>query len=235
MSDDQNKIIEDAIQWAKKNKKRIAKNKTSRAIYPSEDFPVSVFMAGSPGAGKTESSKALIEEFDNNILRIDADDLRAEFNDYSGGNSWMFQGAVSIIVEKIHDLALLQKQSFILDGTLSNFEKAKSNIQRSLNKNRFVQILYVYQEPTHAWNFVKAREIVEGRKILKNNFIDQFFMSREVVSELKKEFSSQLQIDLLIQNYDNTLGLYKKNISKIDSYIAKNYSRQSLELELIED
>lgn len=65
-------------------------------------------MAGSPGAGKTEASKALLEEFvekGRKVLRIDPDDLRSEFEHYSGNNSWLFQPAVSILVEKIHDLA----------------------------------------------------------------------------------------------------------------------------------
>ena len=55
-------------------------------------------------------------------IRIDADDYREEFRDqgYTGDNSWLFQPAVSVLVEKIHDFAIDQKQSFILDGTLTN-------------------------------------------------------------------------------------------------------------------
>ena len=72
---------------------------------------------------------------------------------------------MSILVEKINDLALKQKQSFILDGTLSNFDKAKTNIEPSLKKRRPIQILYVYQKPQLAWDFVQKREKVEGRRI----------------------------------------------------------------------
>ena len=82
-------------------------------------------MAGSPGAGKTEASIALLErrEFsESRILRIDPDELHKEFEEYRGDNSWIFQGAVSILVEKVLDLAFKQKQSFLLDGTLSNYE-----------------------------------------------------------------------------------------------------------------
>jgi len=39
---------------ASKNKKFISRKKVD--CYPSEEAPVSVFMAGSPGAGKTEVS-----------------------------------------------------------------------------------------------------------------------------------------------------------------------------------
>ena len=156
-------VRERAIARAKQRKKPFAKVFTDKAKYPTEANPVSVFMAGSPGAGKTEASKELLRETLQNtkvrVLRIDPDDLRGEFPDYDGTNAWLFQGAVSILVEKIHDLALEQAQSFILDGTLAIYDRAAKNIKRSLGRGRQVQILYVYQRPELAWEFVKAREL----------------------------------------------------------------------------
>ena len=130
-------IKRQAICFARENKRRIAERYTDPLKFLPDQKPVSVFMAGSPGAGKTEASKALLEELENversrKILRIDPDDLRLEFEHYTGSNSWLFQPAVSILVEKIHDLALKQQQSFILDGTLLNDNKAEENIARSL-------------------------------------------------------------------------------------------------------
>ncbi|EIK67707.1 hypothetical protein PseBG33_1217 [Pseudomonas synxantha BG33R] len=130
-------ISEEALRFARSNKKSIAKRLTDKAIYPSEESPVSVFMAGSPGAGKTEASIALVNLFaDTPILKIDPDELRKEFAAYQGANSWLFQQGVSILVEKIVDLALDQRQSFLLDGTFSNLEIARSNVERSLRKGR---------------------------------------------------------------------------------------------------
>ena len=192
----EDKLISEALSFARKNKKEIAKELTTKDIYPAEDEPVSLFMAGSPGAGKTEASKNLIAEIttDNQkILRIDSDELRARFDAYDGRNSHLFQGAVSILVDCILDFAFKNKQSFVLDGTLSNIVIARKNIERSLKKkrNRYVQILYVYQNPIKAWEFVQARERLEGRKILKNDFIKQYFAAREVVNSLKGEFQNQ--------------------------------------------
>lgn len=94
-------ISEEALRFARSNKKSIARRLTDKAIYPSEESPVSVFMAGSPGAGKTEASIALVNLFaDTPILRIDPDELRNEFAAYKGPNSWLFQRGVSILVEK---------------------------------------------------------------------------------------------------------------------------------------
>lgn len=141
MESDHNYIKGKAIRWARKSKKEIAKRLTNPQVFLPDQEPVSVFMARSPGAGKTEASKALLDELENvekgrKVLRIDPDELRSEFEDYSGDNSWLFQPAISILVDKIHDLALKQRQSFILDGTLSNYGKAAENITRSLNRKR---------------------------------------------------------------------------------------------------
>ena len=196
-------VAEKALAYAKKNKTTIAKRLTDPKVFQSEPKPVSVFMAGSPGAGKTEASKALLEDLKSEggeILRIDPDDLRVEFEDYTGENSYLFQSAVSILVEKIHDFSIKQKQSFLLDGTLSQFSTAEKNIKRSLDKKRFVQILYVYQKPGLAWEFVVRREKLEGRKIPPEQFVDQYFAARDVVNRLKAQFSQRIQVDLLLKN-----------------------------------
>lgn len=116
-------IRKSAIEFARKNKVRIAKELTDPNKYIPSARPISVFMAGSPGAGKTEYSKELIKilEKDNErrVVRIDSDDIRSYFSDYNGNNSHLFQGAVSLIVEKMHDLVLHCSQHFVLDGTFS--------------------------------------------------------------------------------------------------------------------
>lgn len=226
-------IHDDAIAFARANKKAIAKRLTDKAIHPPEDEPVSVFMAGSPGAGKTEASLELLNFFsDSPPLRIDPDELRAEFPGYTGGNAWLFQAAVSILVERIIDLAFDNRQSFLLDGTLANLDKARDNIRRSLKKGRYVQILYVYQDPLLAWQFVQAREEAEGRRILPEHFVDQYFAARDVVNALKLEFGKEVHVDLLLKHIDNSSRLYKAGVDKIDYHIPENYSRPALRARL---
>ncbi|MGV8921235.1 MAG: zeta toxin family protein [Pseudomonas sp.] len=222
-------VCEAAIEFAKANKKLIAKRLTDKDKYPSEAEPVSVFMAGSPGAGKTEASIALLGLFsDTPILRVDPDVLRSEFAEYKGGNAWLFQRAVSILVEKVIDYAFDNRQSFLLDGTLSNYAVAHRNVSRSLGKNRFVQILYVYQSPMLAWDFVKAREEAEGRRIRPEHFIDQYFSARDVVNKLKLEFGRDVHIDLLLKHIDNSGRLYKAGVEKIDYHIPEKHTRADL-------
>jgi UDP-N-acetylglucosamine kinase len=229
LTSEQQIIKDKANAHANKIKKVFAKEITDKIKFPKEKDPVSVFMAGSPGAGKTEASKALLDNFDGRVIRIDADEYREQFEDYSGDNSWLFQSAVSILVEKAHDLVIKNSQSFLLDGTLTNYEKAVKNIERSIKRNRMVQILYVYQEPTRAWEFVKAREEVEGRNIPLDRFISQYFEARDCVNRLKGVFDKAIKVDLLIQDRENQQMSYKANIDKIDNYLPEKYTPATLE------
>lgn len=231
LTEEERRIKAEAERFARKNKKRIGKLLTDKSRCRPVDNPVSVFMAGSPGAGKTEASIELIELLSHDgldVLRIDADELRNEFPAYCGENSWLFQSAVSILVEKIHDLALKQQQNFILDGTLTNYEKSKQNIERSLKKGRPVQVLYVYQDPRLAWKFVQARERKEGRRILPETFVEQYFAAREVVNRLKKELGPEIKVDLLLKDLDNSHRLYKAGIDRIDNHVPEKYDSASL-------
>lgn len=230
LTEAEERIQQAALAYARANKKAIAKRLTDPDIYPSEENPVSVFMAGSPGAGKTEASLELLAAIDGPpVVRIDPDELRAEFEEYTGGNAWLFQSAVSVLVEKIHDLALAQRLSFLLDGTFSNLGKSRTNVDRSLRKGRAVQILYVYQYPQQAWAFVQAREAAEGRRIPVADFVDQYFAARDVVNALKREYGNRIRVDLLMKNNDNSHRWYRAGVDQIDNHIPEKYTRPDLE------
>lgn len=106
-------ISERALIFAKANRTRIARELACLTKYPGENYPVSVFMAGSPGAGKTEVSKSfirLMEEGGSSALRIDPDDFREYFPDYTGANSSLFQRGVTAMVERTVDLVYQQRR-----------------------------------------------------------------------------------------------------------------------------
>ncbi len=66
--------------------------------------------------------------------------------------------------------ALKQRQSFLLDAALDSYDVAEKNIRRCIKRKRFIQILSVYQRPGLAWEFVQAREKVEGCRIRVDTF-----------------------------------------------------------------
>ncbi|WIG71256.1 zeta toxin family protein (plasmid) [Photobacterium damselae] len=224
-------IYERAIEFAKRNRTQICRRITDKTIYEPEQQPVSVFMSGSPGAGKTESSKELVatlSEGSSSVLRLDPDELRDEFEDYNGSNSYLFQRAVIILVERALDFIFKSGQSFILDGTLASYNVAERNIQKSLDKDRTVLIIFVYQRPDLAWEFVQARELVEGRKILPEHFVAQFFGSQEVIERLKLKFGQRIQVDLVIKNNDGSTRVHQSNVSSLKSYLKPDYTLEEL-------
>ncbi|MGI2102915.1 zeta toxin family protein [Shewanella oncorhynchi] len=228
---DDQQITEKATKEAKKMKKAVANRLVDHL--PQEESPVSVFMAGSPGAGKTETARAMIRAFANEhgqgLVHIENDELRKEFEDYNGLNSPLFQRPATLLVEAIHDKAMKNGVSFILDSTLSSFEKAKDNIERSLKKNRFVMVIFVYQAPEQAWQLVKAREKVEGRRVPESVFVEQFLESQRVVSELKRHFGDQIDITFIEKNIDGNNDKPHFNVTDIDALLRKKYNRESLE------
>lgn len=73
-------------------KKTIAKNMIDHLPEEEEEeeeeSAVSVFMAGSPDAGKTETARSMISQFKKEhgveVVHIENDELRKEFEDYNG-------------------------------------------------------------------------------------------------------------------------------------------------------
>jgi len=226
-----------ARKFIKKNEKSIIEKFASLEKFPSRDNPFSIFMAGSPGAGKTEFSKAFIESSEPDsplyAVRIDADEIKDIIPQYKGNNSDVVQGAASLGVEKLYDYILKHNQNVIVDGTFAKYEIAYRNIKRSIEKKRIVSIFYIYQDPLVAWDFTQKREKIEGRYIPKEAFINSFFAAKENVERIKSEFKDKVMIFLIKKNdIDNSIEKFWVNIDSVDNYIKMTYTFDSLRLKL---
>lgn len=227
------KVADDACDYVKAYKKEIIA-KFAGDSFPSVEHPISIFMAGSPGAGKTEFSKSLIQSLQSGgradpIVRIDGDEIRNMLPGYTGSNSYLFQRAISIGVSKLHDYVLDKRKNFILDGTFSHIQKARENVHRSIKVNRKVIVVYVYQDPIISWKFTQKREAAEGRSIPKNIFIEQFFAAKEAVQAVKNEFSERVDVWLIDRNLETNYLNVNVNVTKIDSRVTIQYDKKQLE------
>lgn len=229
ISDKNIKISQEAKFFIKKEKILLIKKFSDIEKYPPSEDPFSVFMAGSPGAGKTEFSLRWIKAMSPvKIVRIDADEIKKIIPHYNGKNSDIVQGAASLGVEKIYDHVLKNNQNAIIDGTFANYRIAGENIRRSIKRNRKVGIFYIYQDPILAWDFARKREKLEGRYMPKEAFIKSFFDARKSVQLAKKEFGDKIELNLVIKDSKNKDAKIEFDIKNIDKFIKINYNKQTL-------
>lgn len=221
-------VGDEAVSFIKNNKELLVEKFITNFSCKPVDRPFTIFMAGSPGAGKTEFSKRLIEQIGESFIRIDADEVKDVIPYYNGKNAADVQFASIIGVEKLFDHALKKKYEIIVDGTMASYKTAKDNIERCLNKKRIVIIFYIYQDPKIAWYFTKAREKLEGRNISKEVFINDFFLARENVNKLKLDFGNKIMVYYVQKDYKHDIQKFKINIENIDKHLKMRYTRESL-------
>jgi len=225
------KIAKEAKEFVKRNKREFFKKFANLGeIIPVED-PFTIFMAGSPGAGKTEFSKRLIESMNPvNVVRIDADEIKSFIPQYTGKNSDIVQGAASIAVDNLNYYALKHRQNVIMDGTFANYAIAKRNVTNCLNKGRKIGIFYLYQDPKIAWDFTKKREKLEGRYIPSEAFIKSFIDSRKNIIMIKREFSEKVELNIVVKNNHNEVEKieFGAKILDIDKLLPPTYNENYL-------
>jgi UDP-N-acetylglucosamine kinase len=236
---DDEEIIAEAYKWIKQNSSKLIES-TAGSYDDPQEGRVSVFMAGAPGAGKTEFSKCLLNNVfgpkTKLIVRIDPDQIRMQIPSYIPGKAELFNRATNKGVEILidHCFDRIKNKSFLLDGTLSSYDVATKNIDRALDRNRKVIIYYFYKDPLASWEFTQKREWVEGRNIPKESFVEQYFGSMETINQLKKHYKSKIQVDLVQLSSprpDKPLMTDYKfdfNITNVDGYIKKRYSNIEL-------
>ena len=225
-----NKISAEALEYARANSKKIVKKYLSGV--PKPKAPKSIFMAGAPGAGKTDASKRFLENLSfvdgEKFIRIDADELRKEFPGYDGENADSFQEASTFLAGELHFAALESGVNFVWDGTFSKLEIQKQNICRSLQQDRLVVVIYVHQTPEAAWRFVHIRQKAEGRGVPKAKFITKYIESRNVANAVKKHFGGKIRLNLVIRNGEGDDQSRHSDIDSLDNYLEKSYNEDEL-------
>lgn len=228
MNEEEKKLANIARQWIKKNKKSW-RDICSPEYFPSEERPVTTFLAGTPGAGKTELSKSLIEPFENPVIRLDADEIRDMMRDigYNGSNAHVFQAAVGGIVSNIIAMIIKNKQSVVVDGTFT-YPNWQQRIETALENNRIVEIYYLYQDPEVAWRFVKVREEKQGRYVPKHVFVDDYKKSIENVEQAINLFGERITVHFAKHNYEKKNKYVIVRVNSIVEHIPRMYTEEEL-------
>ena len=222
-------LAEEAVTYLKARKKEFLQRFASLDVHAPSDRPVTIFMAGSPGAGKTEVSKRLLKEFPGAVppVRFDLDEIRAWLPGYNGANADTFQKAGTIGVNKLYDFVLEKKLSAILDGTFG-YADAMGNVRRSLDHGRHVEIYYLYQDPCIAWNVTKQREAIEGRSVPRDVFIRTFFEAQENVRRAKGEFGDRIILNVMIRDFQTGSDDVRLGVDGLDGVSLVPYTAEDL-------
>lgn len=159
--------------------KKWVKDKRNRAAVLAqffEDFPhtkvkIAFFMAGIPGAGKTEFAEWAIRENSPALVPIEHDKLVEYIDGYAPENYYSYRKAGSTLVTDIFNACLKNGYAFIFDGTLSHTNGIR-NVRKALKAGYTVYIVYILQDAQVAWELTKARELVKKRSIEKQGFLE---------------------------------------------------------------
>ena len=128
------------------------------------------FMAGIPGAGKTEFAENTIRT-NSEFISIEHDKLVEYIDSYRPEEYYNYRKAGSVLVTRIFDECLRNGYSFIFDGTLSH-ENGIKNVNRCLDAGYDVIVVYIVQDPALAWELTQARELVKKRSIARAGFVE---------------------------------------------------------------
>jgi predicted ABC-type ATPase len=190
--------------WAKANKKRIAREFIRQINYTTSSAPSGIFTAGLPGVGKTEFTVELIKGIEPKPLRIDMDEIARMIEGYKPKIADKFRGGASIIISRIYDEVIKHNINFIFDGTFSS-DGAMENLRRALHHNYKVKVYYIHQVPAIAWQFTKDRELVEHRSIEISGFKESYFKLMNNLKYLCENYND-VTISLVIKNERNEVG-----------------------------
>lgn len=217
------------LKWTKKHQKEVVNRIVSGANLEPSERPIAIFMAGLPGAGKTELSYGLMKQVLPAPIRIDMDELATMIEGYTPEKADEFRAAATRLLNALFDKVIKRRLDFIMDGTFGS-SKAMQNVERVLKRGYTIKVACACQDPKLAWNFTLAREKVEHRAISEKGFLEAYYKTINNLKELAERYDEKVSVDIFIKNADNTVGQRLINVdkTKIDEIMKVIYNKDKL-------
>lgn len=221
--------------WVRSHKKGFARKLISNSGAVKSDNPAAIFMAGLPGAGKTEFTKSWIENSGLRVVRLDMDEIASQIDTYSPKKADKYRKAASTLLNCTYDRVVNGKYNFIMDGTFGGSSAIK-NIERAVGHGYHVKVIYIYQEPKIAWEYTVARERVEYRAIEPDGFLESYYKTLGNLKKLDELSLDGVSIDLVVKNVQNRIVKVYDSISMkdIDQYVNIEYNKDNLRKSIYE-
>jgi len=217
----------DYLEWARKNKKTLAREFVRKIDSITHEEPVGIFAAGLPGAGKTEFTQELLKNLVDPPLRIDMDEIAQLIEGYSPMKANLFRGGASVILARIYDEITKAGYDFVFDGTFAH-SNALRNLERAIYHKYTTKIYYIHQLPEVAWRFTKDRELVEKRSIDRLGFLDTYYSLHQNLQTLQQRYKD-VTISIIVKDESNKVGKIIEDVDNIYQYIPRPLDREQLE------
>lgn len=221
--------------WVRSHRKEFVRRLISNSGAVRSNNPAAIFMAGLPGAGKTEFTKSWIENSGLKVVRLDMDEIASQIDTYSPRKADKFRRAASALLSRTYDKVVKDKYDFIMDGTFGG-ASAIQNIERAVKHGYHVKVIYIYQEPKLAWEYTVAREKVEHRAIEIDGFLEAYYRTLDNLKKLDVLSLEGVSINLVVKDAQNRIAKTYDSISMkdIDHYVNIEYNKDNLRKSIYE-
>lgn len=215
--------------WAKQHKKEFARRLIREFGAEKSSQPAAIFMAGLPGAGKTEFTKSWIANSELKVVRLDMDEIAAQIETYAPQKADRFREAATMLLNRTYDMVVNGGYDFIMDGTFGS-RTALKDITRVIKHGYRIKIIYIFQDPKVAWEYTVARERVEHRAIELEGFLKAYYNTLENLRAIEERNFEGFSVDLVVKDKQNKVSKTYENISMlhIDDYVNIEYNKDKL-------
>lgn len=204
----------------------------------SDDIFSTIFLAGSPWAGKTEWIDSFLDK--DKYVILDSDEYRKKFDGYVWINAEEFQRYASRVMDKMFSFCMKNNLNVIVDGTFWNRKIIEQNIFQCIKRNRVFMVALILQHPIISYLYTKKRELEKTRKIPKDEFIKKFFTSIENVHFVIENYH-EMPVFIAQKTHSEDGGVKKfesiliKNLEHFDKYTKKWYTIKDNLINLTEE
>jgi len=164
------------------------------------DQPIAILMGGSPASGKStflkKSAPYLLKD---EILKIDADDIRAKLPEYQGWNAPITHRETQDIVRVLLSdrvIGLPCKTDIIYDGTMTSVEKYEKLIKLLKSLGYKIFIVFIDNVPKEEIKRRALNRYKESGRFVPMEVIDSFFkQGKSSLNRIKDDVDGYMVVD----------------------------------------
>lgn len=198
--------------------------------YEIENWLSTIFLAWAPWSWKTEFLETVLNT--EKFLVIDIDKYRSYFSWYNWSNADLYQDSSSRVATRIFDYCIKNNLKVIFDWTLTS-EIWVKNIKKSIEKNRKIWIVLIYQDPAISYSYTIIRQDKNERKVCLDVFIKIYYNSIKYCFEVIEKYKN-IQFIVWSKNKNRKwLQLSFTSKHKFDKYFKVEYNPVTLKEKLL--